>query len=417
MRGPWVVRYVLNNGLVKLTAYIMVGYAYYHSVERHSCDGEAEALARAGNHTSCECDVNDDCTEPWSAADTFYFVMVTMSTVGYGDLSPSIDSSKVFTVFYILVGIIFAFPVVVGQVSLVSAPLFAFARAQVKKLSRTLKGRWSLEKKVDLNLDGHADIVVPRSQVLFYITNLLPSVLIILVVQVEFAIGFKSLGVSTFGLAFYHTMVTATTVGYGDVSMSTDALKTLAFFHILVSVSSLGSLVADVDGLRAEYAGLKRRFRAATQCLNVGCLKALNTNGDDGVDKYEYVLGMMMQLELCAKEDVSLFEACFSRYDRDGSGKLSRDDFCRMLADGGDTTQQVAKTALLVKQTTRRLTSNARKSKGASPLKSKPGLPAISRTRVLPDPAEGSGPVAIAESTTLVEPVKLEDDPILITDE
>jgi voltage-gated potassium channel Kch len=35
----------------------------------------------------------------------FYFCTVTLTTVGYGDITPSTDAAKLFTIFYILFGI------------------------------------------------------------------------------------------------------------------------------------------------------------------------------------------------------------------------------------------------------------------------------------------------------------------------
>lgn len=43
--------------------------------------------------------------EDWSWVDSFYFSVVAVTTVGFGDLSPTTDLSKLFTVFYILAGI------------------------------------------------------------------------------------------------------------------------------------------------------------------------------------------------------------------------------------------------------------------------------------------------------------------------
>ncbi len=43
--------------------------------------------------------------EGWSFIDSFYFSVVTLATVGYGDLHPTTDAAKLFTVAYILVGI------------------------------------------------------------------------------------------------------------------------------------------------------------------------------------------------------------------------------------------------------------------------------------------------------------------------
>ena len=44
-------------------------------------------------------------SEGWSVLDALYFSVITLTTVGYGDLHPTTAFSKVFTIFYILVGI------------------------------------------------------------------------------------------------------------------------------------------------------------------------------------------------------------------------------------------------------------------------------------------------------------------------
>jgi hypothetical protein len=43
--------------------------------------------------------------EGWSVIDSIYFSIITLATIGYGDLAPTKDISKVFTIFYVLVGI------------------------------------------------------------------------------------------------------------------------------------------------------------------------------------------------------------------------------------------------------------------------------------------------------------------------
>ena len=43
--------------------------------------------------------------EDWGWVDSFYFSVITLTTVGYGDLSPSTTASKLFTVVYVVGGI------------------------------------------------------------------------------------------------------------------------------------------------------------------------------------------------------------------------------------------------------------------------------------------------------------------------
>lgn len=68
--------------------------------------------------------------EKWSFVDAFYFCIVTLATVGYGDLVPKTTVGKLFTTAYIVVGI---------------AILGAFINAFTKK--RGLKMRAKAEVK------------------------------------------------------------------------------------------------------------------------------------------------------------------------------------------------------------------------------------------------------------------------------
>lgn len=43
--------------------------------------------------------------EQWAVVDSFYFSVVTLTTVGYGDLSPETTAGKLFTTVYIFLGL------------------------------------------------------------------------------------------------------------------------------------------------------------------------------------------------------------------------------------------------------------------------------------------------------------------------
>lgn len=43
--------------------------------------------------------------EGWGPLDAIYFSVITISTVGYGDFSPQTSIGKLFTIFYVLIGL------------------------------------------------------------------------------------------------------------------------------------------------------------------------------------------------------------------------------------------------------------------------------------------------------------------------
>jgi len=73
--GPSIAPRATKVMLVILMAYILFGAIFYHVVEG------------------------------WRWLDSFYFTVVTLATVGYGDFTPKTDAGKLFTMPFIFIGI------------------------------------------------------------------------------------------------------------------------------------------------------------------------------------------------------------------------------------------------------------------------------------------------------------------------
>jgi voltage-gated potassium channel len=66
----------------------------------------------------------------WSIVNAFYFSVTTLTTVGYGDLSPTTTLSKLFTVVYIFVGL-----------SIILGFIDAVAKSETMRSRRGRRGR------------------------------------------------------------------------------------------------------------------------------------------------------------------------------------------------------------------------------------------------------------------------------------
>lgn len=278
--GPVAAR-VSKSPIAKLwkaliiAIYLSVGILFYHvgATVQKPCD--LQTVTERCPDADLECILG--CFERWTVIDSLYFSMVTMSTVGYGDLSPGTGwGDRIFTMIFIIVGI-------VGPFILLSAML------------GSLFNHWEQQSRaiffssntvgVDLDGDGDVDIEEPPTALRYYMEGFLFWI-IFLVGWLLFSSGIYVLcdGSLTFGDAFYHCYVTATTVGYGDIPISTQAARLWSCVHIAVSVGALGALISKFQELTAKRAQTFARISLLQRQLDKDLICSLDKDGS-GVDK------------------------------------------------------------------------------------------------------------------------------------
>ena len=69
--------------------------------------------------------------EGWRVLDSLYFTVITLTTIGYGDFSPTKDISKVFTIFFVVAGVSF----ILGLLN------FVIGRTVKDRTEKKLKGK------------------------------------------------------------------------------------------------------------------------------------------------------------------------------------------------------------------------------------------------------------------------------------
>lgn len=284
------------------------------------------------------------CTiEGWTILDAIYWSMVSMSTVGYGDLNASKPQSRGFTVVFIYFGIIAIFSRLSAVVSHLSRPFITWGRKKLKQvLPEHLQARHGGSSK-KLDKSKSTEEAEATSATLFYFQNMLPSLFLTLVLQTLSALVFTYIEGWDYGLALYHCLVTASTVGYGDPEIGKGIPegqfkpgRVWASIHILLSVALLGDTISIIDELRIERRKELKRIQALNRKLDRPLLDNLNMRSaalrpdvnktDDGITELEFVIGMCVELDMIDMDQIKPFIDQFRRLDILGSGRVGMKD-------------------------------------------------------------------------------------------
>ena len=243
--------------------------------------------------------------EQFSVREACYFLTVSMTTVGYGDVSPTTKSAKLFMMIYILIGLAVCLPIAMDAGAYVHTHLGVF-----------------LMKLADTNPDDNRSPQWVKG-VLAVVEIVLPILFgtgyFVITTQGDEECAWGKLD------ALWWTFMTVTTVGYGDLSLCHP--KTDMVFLIFFVLSSVVFVTAAITTLSKLGDDIRHEAREAEllASFNIDMIKDLDTDGD-GVDKNEYVLGMLAAMGHLDDETILKYKRQFDEYDADGSGKLTKDD-------------------------------------------------------------------------------------------
>lgn len=89
--------------------------------------------------------------EGWGWIDSMYFSVISLTTVGYGDITPITTVGKIFTMFYLFVGIgiLFGFINMIAKEASSSESTAEYLRKKIKREERA-----KLRKRVGRKLKG-----------------------------------------------------------------------------------------------------------------------------------------------------------------------------------------------------------------------------------------------------------------------
>ncbi|NP_001312066.1 two-pore potassium channel 1-like [Nicotiana tabacum] len=241
--------------------------------------------------------------------DSVYFCVVTMTTVGYGDLVPDSTTSKLLASVFVFSGM-----------ALVGLVLSEGADYLVEKQETLLIKAMHVRRKVSPS-EILKEIETNKLRYKCLVTTV--SLVVLMVVGTVFLAKVEKL--STID-AFYCVCSTITTLGYGDKSFSTRAGRIFAVFWILTSTICLAQFFLYVAEVNTEKRRKELVQLVLTRRMTNVDLEEADLDNDGLVGAAEFVVYKLKEMGKINQDDVSLLLDEFENLDVDQSGTLSTTD-------------------------------------------------------------------------------------------
>lgn len=250
--------------------------------------------------------------------DAVYFCIVTMTTVGYGDLVPNSTASKLLACAFVFSGM-----AVIGLG--VSKAADYLVEKQEILLVRALKMRQKL---------GITEITqeLESSKVRYKLLMVLLILVFLIIIGTVFLVVVEKLDYID---AFYCVCSTVTTLGYGDKSFSTAGGRVFAIFWILTSTIMVAQFFLYLAELNTEKRQESLVKWVLSKRVTNADLEAADMDNDGLVDVSDFIIYKLKEMGKITQEDIMLVMDEFEDLDVDQSGTLSPSDI--LLAQSSAT--------------------------------------------------------------------------------
>ena len=272
-----------------------------------------------------------------SFVDCIYFIAITVTTVGYGDISPVTNAGKVFMIVFIIVGIALA-TILISKITnlIVEAKESTELAAQKKMTAQLEKDLELVHSKLGavLNADdiarftekAHAQHSEPAKVHPVLRVLLHPLGVITMVILIGAATFHALEGVSYLDGVWW-AVVTSTTVGYGDILPETDGGKIFSACYAFIVVGVMGwavsNVASDAIATKAQHEHELRQFTLSARWL-------AEQGGDKGyVDKVDFIRAMLVARGVIEADDFNRIASRFDMLDVNGDGTLDVGDLLK----------------------------------------------------------------------------------------
>ncbi|CAL1400685.1 unnamed protein product [Linum trigynum] len=251
-------------------------------------------------------------SETHPVVDALYFCIVTMCTIGYGDITPNSTATKLFSVLFVLVGFGFIDILLSGMVSYVLDLQETYLLRNAQRVGgRETAGRYII------------DVKKGRMRIRMKVGLALGVVIICIGIGVTVMHFIERLGWID---SLYLSVMSVTTVGYGDRAFKSMQGRIFASIWLLVSTLAVARAFLYLAEARVD----KRQRRMAKWVLGhdmtVSEFLAADIDHNGYVSKSEYVIYKLKEMGKVTDKDVLQICQNFDRIDSGNLGKITLND-------------------------------------------------------------------------------------------
>ncbi|KAK4492668.1 hypothetical protein RD792_003488 [Penstemon davidsonii] len=244
--------------------------------------------------------------------DAIYFCIVTMCTIGYGDIAPSTPPAKVFACVFVLIGFGFIDILLSGVVNYVldlQENMILKAQIQAHKQHKArnyivdvAKGRMRIRLKVGLALGVVVLCIGIGTLVLYYVEGL------------------------DWVDSLYLSVMSVTTVGYGDRAFKTMQGRLFASVWLLFSTLAVARAFLFLAEARIDKRHRKITNWVLHRDITVQDLIAADVNNNGFISKSEYLIYKLKEMGKIREKDITQICDQFNKLDRNSLGKITLPD-------------------------------------------------------------------------------------------
>ncbi|PWA97363.1 two pore domain potassium channel, EF-hand domain pair [Artemisia annua] len=244
-----------------------------------------------------------------SVLDSVYFTVVTMTSVGYGDLFPGSDATILLACLFVFLGML-----LIGLVLSKAADLLV--EKQETLLAKALHTHQTVGTAATIKqMESHRE----RNKCII----LLVLLVVLMGAGTTVLVAVEDLD---FVHAFYCVVGTITSLGYIDKCFSTEGGRVFALFWILSGTVYLGQLLFSFAVLHTQSRQRKLVKWALKRKTTPADLEAADLDDDGVVVAAEFILYKLKEMGKISQEDMAPIMEEFERLDFDKTGTLTASD-------------------------------------------------------------------------------------------